>query len=296
MLSVIARVVERYKKAHSVRVVVDLQATLAARKKYPLFDRLVIAAFDQSVSLYRIFDGEELKHILSTGKITGGSYSVKAEREHGASWGMNISEVITWGNGQRGKRLGSDLFLAKLDAFDKKFAHLDPNIEVDVDGPDEQPAVIDWKTCNTGVGCSVIDVTVNDVDFFTVDEDGRMHRATAADLKAALKKQPAEPAKPNEKVRDPSWGLQPKDKVVVTKGSKGLGIEIRNYGSVRDVWQDPGSKEVRVQIQLTYPRKLPSGSWVRDPFTLFATHPNRLSDPEIALLDSRGNRILVRKR
>jgi hypothetical protein len=178
------RVAKRFVQASDVRVVVDLSATLAARRKYPLFTDLIVGTFDQSFPLYRIFDGKELKHILSSGKITGGQYSVKAEREHGASWGYNIDGVIAWGNGQRGKRLGNELYLAKLDAFDFRFAHIGPEgVVIDPDGPTSQAISMPKETCRTGIGCSVIDVGVNDVDFFQVDPDGRIHPMSLSDLK-----------------------------------------------------------------------------------------------------------------
>jgi hypothetical protein len=169
-----------------VRVVVDLPATKAARKKYPLFQELIVGTFDQSFPLYRIFDENELRHILSSGKITGGQFSVKAEREHGASWGYNINEVIAWGNGQRGKRLGNELYLAKLDAFDFKFAHIGPDVKVDLDAPlDGQVILMPKETCRTGIGCSVINVGVSDVDLFRVDPGGQIRPVTVSELKSS---------------------------------------------------------------------------------------------------------------
>jgi hypothetical protein len=167
-------------------VLIERDATNTARKKYPLFNDMIIGRFDEQISLYRVFDAQELRHILSTGRITGGSYSVKAERDHGASWGWNVTEVITWGNGQRGKRLGPDLFLAKIDAFDKEFAHVGPELPFDPSGPAEQPVHMTRETCRTGVGCSVINVEVGDVDsFYRVGVDGQLSRVTLSELKAA---------------------------------------------------------------------------------------------------------------
>jgi hypothetical protein len=42
------------------------------------------------------------------------------------------------------------------------------------------------ETCRTGVGCSVINVEVGDVDsFYRVGVDGQLSRVTLSELKAA---------------------------------------------------------------------------------------------------------------
>jgi len=261
---------------------------------------MIVGRFDSSVAMYRIFDDRELQHILSTGRITGGQFAIRAEREHGASWGSNITEVINWGNGQRGKRLGSRLYLAKLDALDAGFAHLDPGVKIDPNGPDEQRVSFDQARCNTGIGCSFIGIGVGDVDFFRVEESGQISRMTLAELKAEVKEPEKAPPEaqeaPPKELRDPAWGLKPKDKVVVTKGSRGLGIGTRSPAIVKDVWQRAGEREVMVKLFFPYPRKFPDGRWTRDDLTLYAMHPNRLGDNEVALMNSRHDRILVRKK
>ena len=82
-----------------------------------------------------------------------------------------------------------------------------------------------------------------------------------------------------------TFALKPRDVVLVTKGSKGLGIGMHEKGTVADVWQDKGAREARVKLLFR-----------RGPVTLYASHPNRLADDEIALMTSAGDRILVRKR
>jgi len=188
MVGVISRVVRRYLASIPIRVVVDLPKTLAARKKYPMFTDMVVGRFDQTVRMYRIFDASELKRILATGKITGGQYAVKAERDHGASWGHNINEVISWGiSHSKAGRIGGDLYLAKMDAFDKYFAHLDPNLKVDLDGPDEQEMTMDADRCYTGLGCSIIDVDVRDCEFYSVDpKTEQIERIRLSELKHAV--------------------------------------------------------------------------------------------------------------
>lgn len=288
-----------------MRVVVDVDATLRARERYPLFGEIIVGTFEQSASLYRLFDGEELGRVLASGKLTGGNYSVKPEREHGASWGHDVSAIIRWGNSQRGGRLGKKLFLAKIDTLDRRFAHLGPGFDIDPSGPLEQSFSMPMTTCNLALGCSVMNVDVDDVDvFYRVREDGQIERLSYTELKAAVQPEadttpdveaPSPKQETPEKIRG-DWALKPKDKVQVTKGSTRLGIAIRNTGSVRDVWQMPGDSRTYVTLSFVWPLKPSTGSWHGKPITLFAMHPNRLSDSEIPLLNSRGDRILIRKR
>jgi hypothetical protein len=187
--SIASRVLRRV-VAHEVRVLLDRDATLKARQQFPAHPEAVIATFDASFALYRIFDGEELVRVIRTGKITGGMYSVKAERAHGASWGENISALISWGNRDRGRRLGNELFLAKLDAMDKRFFHLDPKVNIDPEGPNEQPASMNVSTCNAGLGCSIMDVALDEVTLFIVDKEGQMRSVSEADAKKYVEERP----------------------------------------------------------------------------------------------------------
>lgn len=373
---------EGNKKAASVKVVIDRDETLKARQRFPGFNEGIVGTFESAINLYRIFDGEEVARIVRTGRITGGTYSVKAERAYGASWGANITEVIQWGMGQRGKRLGEDLFLAKLDGFDRKFYHLGPKVDFDPEGAEQQEARVDSGICNTGNACTMIDVSANDVDFYTVSSSGQIEKLTLSELKEYVTKKPVKPIdlrsihpglfqgsilgvdvrvveehsksekslfsvtttvswsvygnddrplvlgadtkeaaielaqrsisknpdapalidvsdkkpEPPEKLRSPEFALQPKDKFVVSKGSRDLGIAMRNSGRVVDVWQNKGDARVNVTLSFTWPLKFPDGRWTRDPVTLYAMHPNRLADPDIALLNSRGSRVLIRKK
>ncbi len=296
------RVARRF-VARQVSVTVDVAATLAARAKWRLFDEAIVGRFNEPVPLYRVFDETELKHIVSSGRITGGSYSVAPERAHGASWGYNIDHIVDLGNNQRGKRLGQHIYIAKIDGFDETFLHLSPGIEFDPQGPPEQPAKMDPERCNPGLGCSILIKAADAEGFFKVDPSGQIHKMSLADLRKeaeefASKDDPKEeaPAQPSEDFRDPEWGLKPKDKFIVTKGSKGVGVEIRSPGIVKDVRQRKGEREVLVTLWFSYPRKFPDGRWTRDNLTLYVTHPNRLSDREVPLLDARGSRILIRKR
>jgi len=184
-LKVLARF-ERF--AREVRIVIDRDATVAIRAKHR--DSSIVGTFASSVSLYRIFDGQELVRIVKSGKFTGGSYSVVSERAHGASWGEDISAVITFGNHQRGKRLGADLFLAKIDAGDHRFYHMGPDVAFDPEGPPQQPTTMDLSKCSTGLGCSVVNVEFNDATFYRVDQSGQIEPVSDQDLRSYAKGRP----------------------------------------------------------------------------------------------------------
>jgi len=279
----------------SVRIVVDVPATMALRDKYPAFDTTVVGEFAGSASLYRVFDGEELERILASGRITGGQYSVKPEREYGASWGSNLTDVIRGMSSQRG-RLGENLYLAKLDPHGKQFSHLGPELDFDPEGPPKQPMTMPVSVCSLGLGCSVADVRVNDVDFFRVEVDQKLTPLRLGDLKKELKGIEKE-LRPSlrEPIRDSSWGLQPKDKLVVEKGSRKLGVDKGYPAHVKDVWQKPGEREVGVKLWFPYP--LGFGRFKnKHELTLYATHPNRLKDLYIRLMDSHGSKIEVRRK
>lgn len=360
------RIVRRF-LASQVKILVDVLGTLEARKRFPSYDQGVIATFESGLHLYRIFDGAELARILKTGKITGGTYSVKAERAHGASWGENITAVIEWGNTIRDKRLGGDLFLAKLDATGKKFYHLDPGIGPIDPSVRTQDAMMDRAKISTGLGASIMDVDLHDVDLFVVHPNHRIEPLSIDEAKAYVEKRPKkdvdlqqvhgqlfqgtifgvdvrvlqdkgtwkvvtnddriiasgspskedaielaqmaihmrperpipmthdileqkrryqkhfEPDEDPEKVRG-NYALKPKDRVKVTKGSNALGIKSGIQAVVADVYQRKGERTVLVKLMI--------GS---HPVTLYATHPNRLGDEEVALMNSKGDRILIRR-
>lgn len=170
--------------AGRVPITIDTEETLAARKKFPAFNEIIVGTFDGSFALYRAFDGPELKRILHSGKITGGKYSVPAERAYGASWGHNITEVIQGLNRERGRRLGADLYLAKIDGLDHRFAHLSPEVDFDPTGPKLQKTTMAAQACRTGLGCSVF-VDVSDVDaFYVIHENGQMEPLKLSELEA----------------------------------------------------------------------------------------------------------------
>lgn len=174
-----ARVASRFRAASSVKVEVLDEATEKARKRFG--QGIAIGRFKSPIKLYRVFDGEELREILDTGEIKGGDYSVAAERAFGAQWGSDRTEVAKWGEGQRGKRLGHELFLAEIDGNGRVFSHLSGA------GDQMQPGAgtldLDPSFCSTGLGCS-IPITTNAVNSWYIVEGGSPRKVSKAELEA----------------------------------------------------------------------------------------------------------------
>lgn len=166
-----------------IQVEVDAAKTAQARQRWSQHPDLVVGRIVSTLPLYRVFDGEELSRVLRKGVFSGGFFSAGPERAFGASWGTNISEVLQWGEGQRGRRLGDDLFLAKADGFDAEFAHLDPDCSPPVDLSDPNQVVsVDSRRFNTGLGAS-LRIELSDVDLFKVGPDLQLERISVAQAK-----------------------------------------------------------------------------------------------------------------
>lgn len=172
------RVASRFMTA-AVKVEVIDKATEKARQRFG--QGIAIGRFKSPIKLYRVFDGEELREILDTGEIKGGDYSVKGERAFGAQWGGDKVEVAKWGERQRGKRLGHELFLAEIDGNGRVFSHLSG-----ADGK-MNPGVgiidLDPTFCSTGLGCS-IPIQSNSVKGWYSVENGTPTKVSLNDLKS----------------------------------------------------------------------------------------------------------------
>jgi hypothetical protein len=164
-----------------VKVEVLDKPTQKARAKFG--GELGIGRFLSSLPLYRSLDGEELLHIFDTGEIKGGDYSVGAERAYGSQWGASLEKVARWGEGQRGHRLGHELFVAEIQGKGRVFAHLsaaDAQMQ-----PGAGVISIDPAFCFTGLGCSVKANLSGVVQWYIV-EDGVPRKITHEAIKRLL--------------------------------------------------------------------------------------------------------------
>jgi len=179
--------------ARGVSVEVNEAATLRARARFGQpteGESIIVGRFQSPISLYRVFDGEELRNILDTGEIGGGDYSVAAERAFGSQWGSDLKEVAQWGEHQRGNRLGHELFMAEIEGQGKAFAHLHaPKVEADVG-----KTVIPFDLCSTGLGCSVQVGSAEVKQWYSVGKGGRVRKVSLDSLRR----------------RGPKMGLKPR--------------------------------------------------------------------------------------
>jgi len=172
------RVAVRSKSSSSVKVEVLPRPTEKARKSYG--KTIAVGRFKSSIPLFRVMDGEELRQVWDTGDIKGGEYAVPGERAFGAQWGASLPEVAKWGDTQRGKRLGHELFVAEIDGKGRVFAHLNgANGQLQ---PDSGTVDLDSSFCNTGLGCSTHVQKRKVKQWYVVDENGSPRKATAAEI------------------------------------------------------------------------------------------------------------------
>ena len=175
----VSRVAHRFQdRIASVKVEVIPKATEKARAQFG--QGIAIGRFKSPIPLFRVFDGEELRRILDTGEIKGGDYSVPGERAFGAQWAGDKNEIAKWGERQRGKRLGHELFMAEINGNGRVFAHL-----TGADGqmtPEAGTVSLDPSFCYGGLGCSV-QVGLNDVSKWYVVEGGTPKAIPLAELR-----------------------------------------------------------------------------------------------------------------
>lgn len=164
---------------HSVRIrqdASDVELHKKLRAKHPGLEGLGVARFDSTIPLYRVIDEKEWEDINLTGRITGGRFSAPAERAVGASWASNIDEVIKFGlMWKKNGRLKGTLRILKIDGVEMQFAHVAPGF--DVEKPLRGVVKIPASTCSIGMGCSVANVGLADVETaWTLDDDGKIHQ------------------------------------------------------------------------------------------------------------------------
>jgi 8-oxo-dGTP pyrophosphatase MutT (NUDIX family)/GNAT superfamily N-acetyltransferase len=173
-----------------VKVFIDRKETERARQKFG--DDIVVGRFGSSIPLYRVIDGEELRKVLKGGGFTGGEFAVPGERAYGAQWGSSLSQVVKWGNSQRGGRLGYELFVAEIDGNGHRFSHLSGAGGKLNTG--EDTISLEKGFCNTGLGCS-IKVPARMVKNWYVVEGNRANRINLKEVEMLAGKSGRRPRK-----------------------------------------------------------------------------------------------------
>jgi hypothetical protein len=138
------------------------------RNKFSLFKNIGVATFLTTTFLWRVIDENEFNIIMKNKKITGGDYSVPAEKYFGASFSGSRNEVINWG--LKVKKLGrykGNLYVIGINAIDKEFLNLNMVERLKEQGFDYEVGdfTINTKLGDVGLGFSIRDVTLDDVRF-----------------------------------------------------------------------------------------------------------------------------------
>jgi hypothetical protein len=173
--------------AGSVHVEVLPEETAEARTQHG--SKITVGRFLSDIPLYRVIDGEELRSILRSGKITGGSFSVPGERAYGAQWGADKEDVARWGEHWRVNRLGHELFMIEINGKGRVFGHIDPDF-----GSEDNTFSVSTDFCNTGLGCSVA-ASVGDVQAWYRVEGGVALPSSVEELRELSKTVGTKPRK-----------------------------------------------------------------------------------------------------
>jgi hypothetical protein len=146
----------------------NYKEAMALRKRYPLFNNIGVATFLATVLVWRVVDQRELDIILKTGKITGGNYSVPAEKSFGASFGGSRGEVVDWGlRVKKAGRISGQLYVIGINAQDKKFMNINMTERLEEQGLSYKVGdmEVDSKLGDVGLGYSIHDVRLSDIHF-----------------------------------------------------------------------------------------------------------------------------------
>ena len=134
--------------------------------------------FEDHIPLYRVVDSYEIDSLVAADaaihphdslNINGGYWNVAAEREHGAAWGTDPTEIVKWGKywSEGAKRLGTEQYLLDVDGKGHAFGHLEglanygepnPGFRVskrDVLASMGTPVMVDPRLFNTGLGANL---------------------------------------------------------------------------------------------------------------------------------------------
>ena len=148
---------------------------LSLRKKYTLFKNIGVATFLTTTFLWRVVDENELNIILKTKKITGGNYSVPAEKEFGASFSGSRNDVVEWGIRikSNGRYVGK-LYIIGINAENKVFLNLNMVERLQEQGFEYKVGdlMVNSKLGDVGLGYSVRNVILDDVRFiYEINEE-----------------------------------------------------------------------------------------------------------------------------
>lgn len=137
-----------------------------------LFKKVGIGTFLTTVWLWRCMVEAEFLDILNTGKVVGGTFSIKVERNFGASFSGSRDDVLNWCS--KNTRYQGQLYIIGINAQQKEFLNLGMEDGMEAQGLKYEVGdlIINTKIGDTGLGFSVRDVTIDDIHFiYKVDRE-----------------------------------------------------------------------------------------------------------------------------
>lgn len=160
----------------------NYEEAMSFREKYKLFPKIGIATFLSSPILWRVIDQKEYDIIMKTGKVTGGEFSIKPEREMGASFTGSRSNAVAFGLAwKKANRLKGQLYLIGINAEDKEFLNLNMEERFEKQGLKYGIGDFDIHSSlgDTSLGFSVRNVTLKDINYiYEINDSGDLKDIT----------------------------------------------------------------------------------------------------------------------
>lgn len=158
----------------------NYKEALELREKYPSFKGIGVGTFLTNVILWRCIDENEFNIIRKTGKITGGTYALPAERAFGPSFSGSRPNVIKWGlRIKENGRFKGQLYVIGVNGEEKEFLNLNMEGRFKEQGLEYKPGVFDVNTKlgDVGLGYSIRNVNfkMGDViSVYTLNDNGML--------------------------------------------------------------------------------------------------------------------------
>lgn len=155
---------------------------ISFRERYKLFPNIGIATFLSSPILWRVVDQNEYDIIMRIGKVTGGEFSIKPEREMGPSFTGSRSNAVAFGLAwKKANRLKGQLYLIGINAEDKEFLNLSMVERFEKQGLKYEVGDYDIHSSlgDSSLGFSVRNVSLQDVNYiYEVSDNGELKDIT----------------------------------------------------------------------------------------------------------------------
>lgn len=150
-----------------VKILIHQKETIKLREEFPEYPNAFIGTILSEINLYRVVDGYELALLQSNQQFKAGIHSLPIEQSAGSCWSSQLDTLIIYGNLNRGKYLGQQLYLCQIDGQNKKFLYVGKDhLPIDFN---QLEMIIPAINFNTGTACCLYHVNINDIkDFYSI--------------------------------------------------------------------------------------------------------------------------------